>query len=45
MKIKSLKDDDKLIEDFKKDNLPKYNEKLNRSKNLENEYQKYIILI
>ena len=40
IKIKSLKDDDKLMEDFKKDNLPKYNEKLNRSKNLENEYQK-----
>ena len=44
IKIKSLKDDDKLIKDFKKDSLPKYNEKLikklNRSKNLENEYQK-----
>ena len=38
--MKSLKDDDKLMEDFKKDSLPKYNEKLNRSKNLENEYQK-----
>ena len=31
------------MEDFKKDNLPKYNEKLNRSKNLENEYQKIYI--
>ena len=40
IKIKSLKDDDKLMEDFKKDSLPKDNEKLNRSKNLENEYQK-----
>ena len=40
IKIKSLKDDDKLMEDFKKDSLPKYNEKLNRSKNLENEHQK-----
>ena len=30
IKIKSLKDDDKLMEDFKKDSLPKYNEKLNR---------------
>ena len=28
------------MEDFKKDSLPKDNEKLNRSKNLENEYQK-----
>ena len=28
------------MKDFKKDSLPKYNEKLNRSKNLENEYQK-----
>ena len=43
IKIKSLKDDDKLMEDFKKDSLPKYNEKLNRSKNLENEYQKIYI--
>ena len=25
------------MEDFKKDSLPKYNKKLNRSKNLENE--------
>ena len=40
IKIKSLKDDDKLMEDFKKDSLPKYNEKLNRSKNLKNEYEK-----
>ena len=31
------------MEDFKKDSLPKYNEKLNRSKNLENEYQKIYI--
>ena len=31
------------MEDFKKDSLPKYNEKLNRSKNLENEYQKISI--
>ena len=31
------------MEDFKKDILPKYNEKLNRSKNLENEYQKIYI--
>ena len=31
------------MEDFKKDSLPKYNEKLNRSKNLENEYQKICI--
>ena len=30
IKIKSLKDDDKLMEDFKKDSLSKYNEKLNR---------------
>ena len=35
-------------EDFKKDNLPEYNEKSNRLENLENEYQnatedKYII--
>ena len=47
IKIKSLKDDDKLIKDFKKDSLPKYNEKLikklNRSKNLENEHQKICI--
>ena len=43
IKIKSLKDDDKLMKDFKKDSLPKYNEKLNRSKNLENEYQKMYI--
>ena len=43
IKIKSLKDDNKLMEDFKKDSLPKYNEKLNRSKNLENEYQKIYI--
>ena len=43
IKIKSLKDDDKLMEDFKKDSLPKYNEKLNRSKNLGNEYQKIYI--
>ena len=47
IKIKSLKDDDKLMKDFKKDSLPKYNEelikKLNRSKNLENEYQKIYI--
>ena len=43
IKIKSLKDDDKLIEDFKKDSLPKYNEELNRSKNLESEYQKIYI--
>ena len=47
IKIKSLKDDDKLIKDFRKDDLPKYNEilikKLNRSKNLENEYQKIYI--
>ena len=44
IKIKSLKDDDKLMKDFKKDSLPKYNEKLNWSKNLENEYQKIYIL-
>ena len=31
------------MEDFKEDSLPKYNKKLNRSKNLENEYQKIII--
>ena len=31
------------MEDFKKDSLPKYNEKLNRLKNLENEYQKIYI--
>ena len=31
------------MEDFKKDSLPKYNEKLNKSKNLENEYQKIYI--
>ena len=43
IKIESLKDDAKLMEDFKKDSLPKYNEKLNRSKNLENEYQKIYI--
>ena len=43
IKIKSLKDDDKLMKDFKKDSLPKYNEKLNWSKNLENEYQKIYI--
>ena len=43
IKIKSLKDDDKLMEDFKKDSLPKYNEKLNRIKNLKNEYQKIYI--
>ena len=43
IKIKSLKDDNKLMEDFKKDSLAKYDEKLNRSKNLENEYQKIYI--
>ena len=43
IKTKSLKGDNKLMEDFKKDSLPKYNEKLNRSKNLENEYQKIYI--
>ena len=43
IKIKSLKDDNKLMKDFKKDSLPKYNQKLNRSKNLENEYQKIYI--
>ena len=43
IKIKSLKDEDKLMEDFKNDSLPKYNEKLNRSKNLENEYKKIYI--
>ena len=31
------------MEDFKKDSLPKYTEKLNRPKNLENEYQKIYI--
>ena len=31
------------MEDFKKDSLLKYNEKLNRLKNLENEYQKIYI--
>ena len=31
------------MEDFKKDSLPKYNEKLNRSKNLENKCQKLYI--
>ena len=31
------------MENFKKDSLPKYNEKLNRSKNLESEYQKIYI--
>ena len=31
------------MEDFKKDKLPKYNEKLNRPKKLENEYQKIYI--
>ena len=31
------------MEDFKKDSLSKYNEKLNRLKNLENEYQKIYI--
>ena len=31
------------MEDFNKDSLPKYNEKLNRLKNLENEYQKIYI--
>ena len=31
------------MKDFKKDSLQKYNEKLNRSKNLENEYQKIYI--
>ena len=43
IKIKSLNDGDKLMEKIKKDSLPKYNEKLNRSKNLENEYQKIYI--
>ena len=43
IKIKSLKDDDKLMKDFKKDSLPKHNEKLNRLKNLKNEYQKIYI--
>ena len=40
IKIKSLKDDDKLMKDFKKDSFPKYNEKLNRLENLKNEYNK-----
>ena len=31
------------LEDFKKDNLRKYNEKSNRLENLENEYQKIYI--
>ena len=31
------------MEDFKKYSLPQYNEKLNRAKNLENEYQKIYI--
>ena len=31
------------MKDFKKDSLPKYNEKLNRLKNLKNEYQKIYI--
>ena len=31
------------LKDFKKDSLPKYNEKLNRLKILENEYQKIYI--
>ena len=43
IKIKSLKDDDKLMEDFKKHSLPKYNKKLNRSKKLKNEYEKIYI--
>ena len=43
IKIKSLKDDVKLMKDLKKNSLLKYNEKLNRSKNLENEYQKIYI--
>ena len=46
IKIKLLKDDKDrnfALEDFKKDSLPKYNEKLNRPKNLENEYQKIYI--
>ena len=38
-----MKDDNKLMKDFKIDSLPKYNQKLNRSKNLENEYQKIYI--
>ena len=42
IKIKSLKDDDKLMKDFKKDSLPKYNEKLNR---LKMNIKKYIFLI
>ena len=33
------------MEDFKKDSLPKYNEKLNRLKNLETNIKKYIFLI
>ena len=43
IKIKSLKDDDKLMKDFRKDSLSKYNEKLNRLKNLKNKYQKTYI--
>ena len=37
----SLKDSkiDSSLKDFKKDSLPKYNKKLNRLKNLEEEYQ------
>ena len=31
------------MKDFKKDSLPKYNEKLNRLKNFKNEYQKIYI--
>ena len=31
------------MKDFKKDSLPKYNEKLNSLKNLKNEYQKIYI--
>ena len=31
------------LEDFKRDSLPEYNEKLNRLENLENEYQKIYI--
>ena len=31
------------MEDFKKYSLPKYNEKINRLKNLKNEYQKIYI--
>ena len=47
----SLKDSkiDSSLNDFRKDSLPKYNEKLNRLKNLEEEYQniteKKILLI